>query len=138
MKIFYSILVMLTLFTSIAAAQNNISVSPCSSAEILARHLENNPKALLEMEANEDFTKAFVQQITMARTNNNAQQSVTQYTIPVVLHVFHYGDDGKIDSAQAQSGIDILNLDFNGLNDDWNTIDPEFDSIKETLDINRL
>ena len=120
---------------SIAAAQNNISVSPCSSAEILARHLENNPKALLEMEANEDFTKAFVQQITMARTNNNAQQSVTQYTIPVVLHVFHYGDDGKIDSAQAQSGIDILNNDFNGLNDDWNTIDPEFDSIKGTLDI---
>jgi len=51
------------------------------------------------------------------------------------LHVFHNGDDGKIDYAQAQSGIDILNTDFNGLNSDWNTIDPEFDSIKATLDI---
>ena len=101
----------------------------------MARHLENNPKVLLEIEANEDFTKAFVKQLAMERAKNNVQQSTAQYTIPVVLHVFHFGDDGKIDSAQAQSGIDILNADFNGLNDDWNTIDPEFDSIKATLDI---
>ncbi|HIO67071.1 MAG TPA: T9SS type A sorting domain-containing protein [Flavobacteriales bacterium] len=135
MKISYSILVWLTLFTSIVKAQNNTPVSPCSADEILARHLENNPKALLEIEDNEDFTKAFVKQIVMERAKNNAQQSTAQYTIPVVLHVFHFGDDGKIDSAQVQSGIDILNTDFNGLNDDWNTIDPEFDSIKGTLGI---
>ena len=135
MKVLYSMLVGLGLFTSVAIAQNNTLVSPCSSDEIIARHLENNPKALLEIEANEDFTKAFVKQLAMERTKNNVQQSTAQYTIPVVLHVFHFGDEGKIDSAQAQSGIDILNADFNGLNDDWNTIDPEFDSIKATLDI---
>lgn len=135
MKVLDSMLLGLSLFTSVAIAQNNTLVSPCSSDEIMARHLKNNPKALLEIEANEDFTKAFVKQLAMERTKNNGQQSTAQYTIPVVLHVFHFGDEGKIDSAQAQSGIDILNADFNGLNDDWNTIDPEFDSIKATLDI---
>ena len=135
MKVLYSMLVGLSLFTSIAIAQNNTLVSPCSSDEIMARHLENNPKVLLEIEANEDFTKAFVKRLVMERAKNNVQQSTAQYTIPVVLHVFHFGDDGKIDSAQAHLGLDILNTDFNGLNDDWNTIDPEFDSIKSTLDI---
>ena len=67
MKIFYSMLVGLTLFTAIAKAQNTTSVSPCSADEILERHLENNPKALLEIEANENFTKAFVKQIVMER-----------------------------------------------------------------------
>ena len=135
MKIFYSILVGLIFFTSIVNAQNNTSISPCSEEKILLRHLQNSPNTLIEMEDNEEFTKAFVKQLSIERAKNNSKLSIAQYTIPVVLHVFHWGDDGKIDMAQAQSGMDILNADYNGLNDDWNTIDPEFDSIKGTLDI---
>ena len=51
------------------------------------------------------------------------------------MHVFHFGDDGKMDMEQALSGLEIMNQDFNGFNDGWNTIDPAFDGIKGTLDI---
>jgi len=134
MKLFLLVLSTLVL-TPLLRAQNNTLISHCSTDEIMKRHHKNNPKALLEAEHNETFTKAFVKKIVVERTNNKEQLKTQQYTIPVVLHVFHYGDDGKINLEQAQSGIDILNTDFNGLNSDWNTIDAEFDSIKATLDI---
>ena len=131
----YFILVGLILFSSMSNAQNIGPASPCSDDEILARHFKNNPGALLENEQNEEFTEAFVEQLALERAKNNGDLSTAQYIIPVVLHVFHWGDSGKIDMDQALSGIDILNDDFNGLNSDWNSIDPEFDSIKGTLDI---
>jgi hypothetical protein len=134
MKLFFLVLSTLILIP-LLRAQNNTLISHCSTDEIMKRHLENNPKALLEAEHNETFTKAFVKKIVMERSNNKEQLKTQQYTIPVVLHVFHNGDDGKINLEQALSGIDILNNDFNGLNSDWNTIDAEFDSIKATLDI---
>lgn len=123
------------LFLSISAqAQNTISVSPCSEKEILKRHIAQSSNAMEEMKENEHFTKNFVAQLQQDRLESKKQKRA-QYTIPVVLHVFHNGNDAKIDMAQAQSGMDILNTDFNGLNNDWNTIDPRFDSIKATLDI---
>jgi len=134
MKLFFLVLSALVLIPFLRA-QNNTLVSHCSTDEIMHRHHKNNPRALLEAEQNETFTKAFVKKIVAERSNNNEQLKTQQYTIPVVLHVFHYGDDGKINLEQAQSGIELLNTDFNGLNSDWNTIDAEFDSIKATLDI---
>ncbi len=55
--------------------------------------------------------------------------------IPVVIHVFHDGDSGRISMEQAKSGLAIINRDFNGLNDDFNNIDPRFDSIKSKMNI---
>jgi len=57
------------------------------------------------------------------------------YVIPVVMHVFHLGEDGKMGMDQALSGLEILNEDFKGLNDGWNSIDPEFNKVKGALDI---
>jgi len=135
MRKFYFILVGLTLFSTISIAQNNSPASPCSDDEIMGRLLQNNPEALLEMEQNENYTKAFVEQLVLDRAQINSEASTAQYIIPVVLHVFHWGDSGKIDMDQALSGLEIINDDFNGLNSDWNSIDPEFDSIKGTMDI---
>ncbi len=58
-----------------------------------------------------------------------------QYIIPTVIHVFHDGATARISEAQAVSAIQVLNDDFNGLNDAWDEIDPLFDSIKATIDI---
>ncbi|WP_258100004.1 zinc-dependent metalloprotease [Marinoscillum pacificum] len=58
-----------------------------------------------------------------------------QYIIPTVIHVFHDSTAGKLSEAQVLSGLEILNNDFAGLNDGWETISPEFDSIKSTLNI---
>ena len=135
MKKTYLALIVLLSIASIVNAQNTPLVSPCSEAEVLKRHLKQNPNAIVEMKENEVFTKTFVEQLLKDRLENKDKQKRAQYTIPVVLHVFHNGNDAKIDMAQAQSGIDILNTDFNGLNTDWTTIDPRFDSIKASLDI---
>ena len=134
-KEIYLALAVLLSATTTVLAQDTTLVSPCSETEIMKRHSKDNAKALQEKIENEVFTKAFVEQLKEDRLQNNAQRRSSKYTIPVVLHVFHNGNDAKVGLAQAQSGIDILNTDYNGLNKDWNTIIPRFDSIKATLDI---
>ncbi len=134
MKKFYLLFFGSILFTSFLKAQNNLLDSPCSNDKIIARHIEQNPNALFEMKENEEFIKTFVNQLREERRTQGKPRSV-QYMIPVVLHVFHNGDDGMIDMEQALSGLDVINTDFLGLNDDWNSIDPDFDGIKATLDI---
>ena len=106
---------------------------PCSHVSILERHLIQNPDALLEIEKNEAFIKSFIMDLRAKREDGIVHQAT--YNIPVVLHVFHFGDDGKIDMEQALSGMEILNNDFKGLNEDWDSIAPAFDSIKAALDI---
>lgn len=135
MKKNYTFLFVSLGFVTFLNAQNNTIDSPCSHNEIMARHLEHNPTAISEMEENETFIKSFVSRLREEQSLNGIKKRNTQYTIPIVLHVFHNGDDGKIDMVQALSGLDIINTDFLGLNDDWNTIDPDFDGIKATLDI---
>lgn len=108
---------------------------PCSDAKIKARHLVDDPNALTEIEANEKFTQKFIENLILHGRNSRSHDSTAQYVIPVVLHVFHNGDDGKITYEQAQSGMDILNSDFLGLNPDWDDVDPAFDAVKSSLDI---
>ena len=115
--------------------QNGLVDIPCSHDEILKRHLELNPDALSEREKNEQFIQAFIKKLKEKRAQNATDREFTDFVIPTVLHVFHHGDDGKIDMEQALSGLEIINRDFNGLNDDWNEIDPAFDPIKATLNI---
>lgn len=129
MKQFYLVFMVLVLFFFEANGQIDTPYSPCSFDEILSRMSENNPNVAAAIAENEAFIQDFI-----TRKKAGLVENVT-YIIPVVLHVFHYGDDGKMDLEQVQSGMDILNNDFNGLNDGWDTIDPEFDSIKGTLDI---
>lgn len=57
------------------------------------------------------------------------------YTIPVVLHVFHDGDRGRLSMDQLESGLQVLNDDFNGRSEEWNNITPRWDSIKASIDI---
>lgn len=132
----YTILILIqTLLSFQLFAQMDPGIMPCSDAEIKARHLVDDPNALLEIEANELFTQKFIQQLILDRTNNRSHDSTAQYVIPVVLHVFHNGEDGKITYEQAQSGMEILNTDFPGLNSDWDDVDPAFEDVKSALDI---
>ncbi|MCB0380845.1 MAG: zinc-dependent metalloprotease [Flavobacteriales bacterium] len=119
-------------FTLNYNAQNIQIDSLCLTKELIDYQLSKNQKEAQEKEV---LIQQLIKKIKDESTKDYSLFKTTTYTIPVVLHVFHNGNDGKIDLDQAQSGIDILNNDFNGLNSDWNTIDPEFDSIKATLNI---
>ena len=114
-----------------APAPSEQKITSCLHGAILQRHLAINPNALAEIAANEAFIQDFIEQ----RKTSGIERDVPTYVIPVVLHVFHDGDDGKMDSDQVLSGMEVLNNDFNGLNPGWNNIDPIFDPIKASLDI---
>lgn len=57
------------------------------------------------------------------------------YSIPTVIHVFHDGDLGRLTSEQVMSGINVVNEDFQALNDDWNEVPSIFESIKSSLSL---
>lgn len=105
--------------------------SPCSYEATVERMKAFNPNVESELAENEVFIKQFIKQLK-AEGQLNGQ---TEFKIPVVLHVFHIGEDGKIDMEQVHSGLKVLNDDFNGRNEGWNTIDSAFDSIKGSIDI---
>lgn len=133
MKYLYSITLANFLFATSGLAQTSITPLPCSDTEITNRHLETNPDALLEKEANELFIRNFIHELNSA--DNRSHDSTAQYIIPVVLHVFHNGDDGYISLEQAQAGLDVLNADMQGLNADWEDVNPDFEDIKAPLDV---
>lgn len=101
---------------------------PCSYEAIVERMSINNPNIEEELKENEKFIADFLK-------HKDQRDPTSEYVIPVVMHVFHDGDDGMMGMEQALSGLEVLNNDFNGLNDGWETIDPAFDPIKGTLDI---
>ena len=122
------------LFLSIAlscSAQSNTNF-PCSHESFMQRMLIDNPKILQEQQQKEKQ----LQEIIKYFRDNPQERMESEFTIPVVLHVFHWGDEGKITTEQALSGLQILNDDINGLNEDWGSDFPEIDSLKGRLDIN--
>lgn len=62
----------------------------------------------------ENWLSPLVQEYKEA-LRENPQRSNNTYTIPVVVHVLHNGDNANISTAQIQSQIDVLNEDFNRL-----------------------
>jgi len=105
----------------------------CLHQSLIERQSELNPNFEHELEETEKELQKIIRNFDSEEFA--AQKNSSTYVIPVVMHVFHWGDDGKMDMEQALSGLELLNQDFNGLNDDWDNIDPEFDEIKGALDI---
>jgi len=121
-------IVVLFVCQSISFGQSNYG--PCSYHSSIERQKSINPKVDYDFERDEAALQEIIADLKTSKTT-----AESTYTIPIVLHVFHLGDDGKMGMEQALSGIEILNRDFNGLNDDWENIDPAFDAVKGTLDI---
>ena len=88
---------------------------------------------LLEQQKLETYIKSYVTNLQQKRKSGTSQ--TVSYTIPVVVHVLEHQGYGHVEAPQINSAIDLMNTDFNGLNPDWTTIDPAFDPIKASLDI---
>jgi hypothetical protein len=108
---------------------------PCSDAGIMNRHLNDDPNARIKQEANEAFIQEFIRKMYAEDGGNRAHDITAMYIIPVALHVFHNGDDGYIDLEEAQTGLDFLNADMQGLNIDWDDVDLAFEGVKAPLDV---
>ena len=126
---------LLAFFTSLSICLIAQSKIPCSDDNITNRMISIDPNFIAEQSLQEEIIQEQIKKIVQDRLDHNYENQPSEYTIPVVLHVFHFGNDGMISEEQAISGLEVVNTDIKGLNDDWNTIDIEFESIKATLDI---
>jgi len=126
-KILFFLSCLLCLCFSSVTAQ---SYYPCSFEEVMLKNSQNPAQTLQNFETNQQFTQAFIKNLRAKK-----QDLPSTYVIPVVLHIFHNGEEGMISEEQAISSMDVLNADMKGLNDDFNDIHPRFDSIKATIDV---
>ncbi|UII32118.1 GEVED domain-containing protein [Fulvivirga ulvae] len=79
----------------------------------------------------------FEQLIRHRKQNQIAgKETASTYTIPVVFHVFGSDFAGKtVDDNTIITALEKVNEDFNGLNDDYNTVSALFSGLRSTLDI---
>lgn len=115
-------------FVGITAQDLNLN---CNTKEANDLHFQQYPAALKEHEQFNEYTINFVNNL-----NQNRAKQLATYTIPVVVHV--YGTVQGGDTVEYQTIVNSLtqvNDEFQGLNADYNTVDPEFLNIRGTIDV---
>ncbi len=100
------------LFSSLSIAQ---TPHKCAAVDIEIKSIEKDPSILDKIEDLENETREFIE-----NKPKDARDAV--YTIPVVVHIIHDGEDigegQNISDAKIMEQIDRLNEDFQGLNAD--------------------
>ncbi|WP_445722349.1 M43 family zinc metalloprotease [Flavobacterium sp.] len=105
------------------------STHHCRAQEENAAFYKKNPKALKEHQQFETFTKNYAKN----NSNNKAGES---YTVPVVFHIYGDVQSGKtVTYNKIATALNVLNDDFNGLNSDYNTVEPFFQARRSTMNI---
>ncbi|MEJ5049327.1 M43 family zinc metalloprotease [Chryseobacterium culicis] len=128
-------LLFMSLFSIIGFAQEN-RPHECKADEMMKKHFELHPESKAEYENFEKFTKDFVKKMESNKAPLNKNVNTPTYIIPVVFHVYGESQSGVL--ANYQKVVDLLeqiNLNFNGINTDSNTVDSYFQPIRGTLSI---
>ncbi|CAM1333604.1 M43 family zinc metalloprotease [Tenacibaculum aestuariivivum] len=100
----------------------------CKASEQNELVFKNNPEARKEYIEFNKYSREL--------SKTQKRQLPATYTIPVVVHVYGATQNGAtVTAAKVEEAIDKLNLDFQGLNDDFGDVDPYFNARKSTLDI---
>ncbi|WP_374173330.1 M43 family zinc metalloprotease [Flavobacterium tructae] len=103
----------------------------CRTKEVNELQLKNHPGSLKESKAFNFFSKEYAKKLKTNKSSVN-----TTYTIPVVFHVYGTSFNGKtVTLEKIQTALKHLNEDFQGLNDDFNTVEPFFQARRGTLNI---
>ncbi len=124
LRLFFTLMVLGTCACRNSFAQ---AITPCR----VGKPEENTATKQLE-----EFTKQFADSIGRMQSQTNARSAGIKYTIPVVFHVFGTDFEGKrVTPEIIRNSLNQVNDDFNGRNDDYSAIDPLFDPIKSTMDI---
>lgn len=129
-KAFFITVLLCISFSVTSAQQEIVDAKRCKAKDVNDFIFFKNPKSKVEYQNFNKFTKEFVKSKALIA------KASTTYTIPVVVHVYGMVQHGKtVDYNTIQGALDALNKDFNGLNDDWNSIDPLFNNRKSTLNV---
>lgn len=98
----------------------------CFTDEHYREAIATNPEILRTQAELESFTRQFVSQAKVKRSQGGTAPT---YIIPVVFHVLHEYGNENISDAQIQDCIDHMNQDFRKLNADTINIVPSFISL---------
>ena len=117
-------------FQEVKAQDLNEPTQDCRTPELNDLQFKRNPQSLKEFEEFNLFSKEYGKKM---KSNKAAE---TTYTIPVVFHVYGTSFNGKtLTLEKIKNALMHLNEDFQGLNDDFNSVDPFFQDRRGTLNI---
>jgi hypothetical protein len=123
------LLIMIYLFVININAQEQT----CRAKEENELIYKNNPNSRKERSDFDVYSRKFATQRAKSTTSKTA--TVT-YTIPVVFHIYGTVQSGKtVTYEKIVNHLKQLNDDFNGLNADYNTVEPFFQARRSTLNI---
>ncbi len=124
MKSYY---LLLTLFIfSFSWGQEGIG---CKTDKVMKEYWETNPGAYQKFLEFNNFSERLI-------AEGLQEKAAATYTIPVVFHVYGTVQSGSsVTYNTIVNSIGQVNEEFQGLNPDFNTIDPLFDGIKSSLNI---
>ncbi|WP_028762903.1 M43 family zinc metalloprotease [Shewanella colwelliana] len=132
--------------SAVEAKQPEFAANHCKAAETNAQHYRNFPAALTEAkarhaklkDANQAQAKPGSGDLVSDGTTPDALAIIDNPTfiIPVVFHVYgtvHNGD--TVNDAVIIDALNKTNEDFQGRTADFADIDPEFENVKDALNI---
>lgn len=120
----------------VVVSWNAFSQERCGTVEYNNKLLSDK----LKLENNPQFEKWLQQKISArARTQSTQRDQTITYTVPVVVHVIHYGEalgtGRNIPDAQILSQIDVLNKDYQRLNSDASQTPSEFQPVAASFNV---
>ncbi|WP_281322142.1 M43 family zinc metalloprotease [Flavobacterium aestivum] len=111
----------------------NAQEQSCRAKEENELIYKNNPNSRKERSDFDVYSRKFA--VQRAKSTTSKAAAVT-YTIPVVFHVYGTVQSGKtVTYEKIVNHLKQLNDDFNGLNADYNTVEPFFQARRSTLNI---
>lgn len=130
-------LINIVLFSLLVITGSRAQHLNCRTSEENKINFKNNPKSLKEWNEFNDFSRKNAQRkIEEIKSRKSGKIATTTYTIPVVFHVYGEVQSGKtVTYEKLLTALEEVNKDFNGLNDDFNTVEPFFQARRSTLNI---
>lgn len=116
-------------------ASSNAQDFNCRTKEQNDVIFKKNPRALKEWNEFNNFSKS-QEAARIRELKNPSSYKAATYTVPVVFHVYGNIQSGKtVTYEKLVAVLNEVNKDFNGLNDDFNSVEPFFQARRATLNI---
>jgi hypothetical protein len=124
------------IFIFVALSISSFSQEKCGTVRYEEIRQLKNPNK----ETKDQFENWMQQGLSLRQfQTQRTERTKATYTIPVVVHIIHYGEPvgtgTNISDAQIQSQISVLNKDFQRLNSDANLTPAEFLPVAGSIDI---
>ncbi|CAL2092319.1 conserved protein of unknown function precursor containing a T9SS type A C-terminal secretion signal [Tenacibaculum sp. 190524A02b] len=129
MRIIPTILLLLC-FSMYVTAQNK--EGSCTTSTVMNDHFKKHPKEYQEFLKFNEYSKNFGKQ----RSKTQARLASSTIIIPVVFHIYGRTQNGStITDENIINSLKMVNEDFQGLNPDFDTVDPLFVGRKSKTNI---